>query len=794
MRVGNSILGGFAAAALFLCSGFSSGAQQLASLPADSKIVTGELPNGITYHLCANDSKKGFADFALVRKGPVDPFEARYSLAGLPGFYESAPFEFLARHGIGYDRDGYIRYEGDATIYNFRDVPVTSVLDTTLLMIFNIIDRHPETQDIVIAGDISTSAVVERMKVLSMMVPQRTPAPEPRKYVWEPELERPVLVSADGVRATYKSPRTPVDKMNTAQPVVTRKFSIELGIIAKNRIERALLSAGVPFGRVSVTHTNSSQTPGDELYEFYIETASENGSQAARVLGAELSDLCRNGASVAEYQEARNELMSNADLILGGTAGEDSTIVRRCVASYLYGSSLASAETVKGFFTSKAMKIETETSLFNNFVAAIVDRTTNLTLSVPSASDAKSFDEGWKNAEISDDVKVIDFPDTLGLKTTPYKFKLKRSVSEPISGGELWTFSNGIKVVYKRNTNLKGRFAYSLMIRGGGSMLADMTAEQQSKLPEMVFCNNIAGLSNYAFHRMLTCNGIVMNPEVSPVALSLSGTSPSSKLGLLLKSLLSITGARQPQSDDEFTLKAENYFTSQFSHVSDGYIILVGDLESDNVKKLLMQSVAGFSVNKAPVTRNGIPEMPASGVLLETRTGGPESILAERTALVPFTTERLLALRLASMVARRALVGSLAPLGWSIDVKYSYELMPVEAMKLKARLIPAKEDGLPDGISPNNPEEALAALRTALKTMAANDKELSGLKAIVLAELKADMNNPEFIVSCVQARYSVGKDLVTNYADKLGSISVGDVNAVLSAIAEAGGKDIIISK
>lgn len=793
MNFKHYIFGGVIAAVLFLCGGLMARAQGLAPLPADSRIVVGTLPNGITYHLCSNASKKGFADFALVRKGPVDQFEARYSLAGLPGFEETAPYEFLARHGIGCGREGYIRYEGDATIYNFRDVPVTSVLDTTLLMIFNIVDRHPETQDIVVAGDINTSAVVERLKVLSMMVPQRAAAPEEAAYVWKPETERIVLRSKKAVGVSYKSPRTPRENMATAQPVVTSKFSIELGMIVKTRVERALNAAGIPFESVVVSHTSSSQTPGDEIYDFKVITSPEFSPAAASVLGAELSDLDRLGASQAEYQEARNELFRNADIIVGGTAGQDSTIVRRCVASYLYGASLASPETVIGFFTSKAMDIAKETALFNSFAGAILDRQKNLTLSVLSDGDAEAFDEGWMNAEKSLDVKVIEFPDTLGLKTTPYKFKVKRSVPEPISGGTLITYSNGVRVIYSRNTSMRGRFAYSLLLRGGGNILGEMTAEEQAKLPEKLLCGNIAGLDGYAFRRMLTCNGIVMRPAVTPVAMTLTGSAPSDKLGLLMKSLLSISGARTPVGEDEFTEKAEKYFASQFSHVSDGYIILIGDLEADHVKKLLGNYVAGFSVNKVPFSRLDVAETPASGVLLETAEGDADMISARRTALLPFTTERLLALRIASMVARKAFVGALSPLGWSVDIDYSYDLMPHEAIQARVNIFPAKEEGLPDFVSPNDPMAALTAFKTALKTMTTNEAELKIYREIVLAELKADVENPEFMVKAVLARYAVGKDLVTNYAEKLRSVKVEDINAILSAIAQAGGKDIVVS-
>ena len=88
---------------------FTLGAQSLPSLPAASGVVTGTLPNGITYYLVSNPSVKGHADMALVQKGPVREEVAKAALSELPHFQSGKPYQFLAKLGVGYDNFGYIR-------------------------------------------------------------------------------------------------------------------------------------------------------------------------------------------------------------------------------------------------------------------------------------------------------------------------------------------------------------------------------------------------------------------------------------------------------------------------------------------------------------------------------------------------------------------------------------------------------------------------------------------------------------------------------------------------------------
>ena len=160
-------------------------AQNLPSLKKDAAITAGKLQNGISYYLVTDSAMKGVADFALVRKGSADTLAARKELANLPHFNKTIPYRFLSRKGIGCRPEGYISYEGDATIFRFDNVPVfdQEASDTTILMMFDLIAAQPKEHAIIIAGDITPAKIIEKFDVFSLMVPARTTSYSKPEYV-----------------------------------------------------------------------------------------------------------------------------------------------------------------------------------------------------------------------------------------------------------------------------------------------------------------------------------------------------------------------------------------------------------------------------------------------------------------------------------------------------------------------------------------------------------------------------------------------------------------------------------
>ena len=161
------------AGALLISAGAS--AQGLPNLEKASEITTGSLPDGISYYLVTNKNTPGFADFALVQPVRSDLSGPREDLVTLPHFEGRKPYEFLVSNAVSSSRNGYVRHLRNSTIFRFADVPVfrAEVADSTLLMLFDIARGSEYEQAIVLSGDIDVTAVVERIRILSMTISTR---------------------------------------------------------------------------------------------------------------------------------------------------------------------------------------------------------------------------------------------------------------------------------------------------------------------------------------------------------------------------------------------------------------------------------------------------------------------------------------------------------------------------------------------------------------------------------------------------------------------------------------------
>ena len=832
---------------------FSLGAQPLPSLPAASGVVSGALPNGISYFLVSNPSSKGRADFALVQKGPAREDVSRTALAELPHFQGERPYQFLAKLGVGYDKFGYIRSTEASTTFFFHDVPVdqAAVRDTVLLLLFDISETCPYEQALIVCGDVDKSVMRERMNVFSMMVTPRERVPEPDPYEWKPS-ETPVVrfsQAAPQEEATltvrYSSPRTPREAMNTAQPLVTELFAEELGGIVRERLERVFRDGGIPLAGVSSQYRGSDKGPGAELYSFSVTTAREDLLRATEAFGAVLGELDVHGASLREFQGAKDRFLSS---LAPATASlSNGEWVDKCASAFLYGAGLADPAYVTSFFTSRNIASQRELELFNDFVSALLDPSKALTLRYvsPSRLDADSvkaaFAAGWSSASGMTAVREYgaNQSDTLALYVPKAKAKLKQTVSEPVTGGELWTFANGMRVIYKRSTAVKGMFSYGFLLNGGFAGVPDLAQGEGGFIADMLTLNDIGGSTGASFLKMLESNGISFNPSVSLTDFRIAGRAPSSRLQLLLKSLLTLSRERALNADaygyyrsgerlrlsmdrkqhdgihavvdsimcpdfrymagkrpyglsDDLPQRAAEYFKEIFSHCNDGVLVLVGDLDPYMLKKVLPKYMGGFMTGGMRSIRPQVEFNLRSGWSTYTVEAGDSvagsgepCITVAESAVLPFTPERYYSFRVAAMELRKHLAGALAGTGMYAEVSDELELFPVERLSLRIVCRPAAEEGLPADIVPEDPLRVLGVLRSALAGFSSDGPSASSVaasKSALQSVLDASMSDPDFLVDAAMMRYSVGKDMVTGYKSKVGAVTPASVKEILSAL------------
>ena len=655
----------------------TSTAQSLPQLPIDSDFTVGVLPCGVKYYIIHNGAEKGFADFALVQKTGNHELVNKLALSSLPHFTEKEPYRFFAEKGVGYSENGYVSYRKneyeDADIFDFRNLPVTDVAvsDTTMLLIFDLVALNPYEQAIIISGDIDTKQILDRMKVFSMMVQKRKKTPVRQKYEWYPRAQASFkVIYSDNdktcISFKYISPRVPDNMINTVQSWVSDMFANELGFILKRRILMSFRKNEIPLSDLTFDYISSGDSAEDEKYILSYCSKDDDKLKSISLIASIFSDLDKSGADMNEYKIARREYM-RYKLSVDPFKTNMST-VNKCISAFLYGSDLASFSSMKSFFSTRRVTDSQELEYFNKFVSALIKKNENLFLTCSTRDQGEyleeklenSFNSGWGTEKN----RFLSSPkDTLSLAGFPSeKVRLVKTVSEPISGGELWTFSNGLQVIYKYMPSNKGYFDYAFLVRGGTSVLGNLSQGEAAFVGDILQLYDVGGLSANSFRNLLSANGITMKSRVSLADLTISGKSPSGSMCILMKSLLSLANDRSLSSNvynyyknsqflelsvspkksseiysvlDNFMspkdlysihkdtlgltnmlpVKADKYFRSQFSNVNDGFFVIVGDIDSYTAKKWLCRSFGGFRTGRRRTIRPTFFEKVQSGII-----------------------------------------------------------------------------------------------------------------------------------------------------------------------------------
>ena len=829
---------------------FLTHGQALPGGNAAPEIQRGSLPDGILYYLVTNPVQKGFADFALVQRGPRESGESRRLLRELPHFGRRAPYRFLADHGIGYGREGYISRPAGATCFSFPDVPTfdQDVADSTLLLLFDLAASSRKPQAVIVCGDIDVPRIRERMGLLSMMVPTLDDDVPELPYNWTPVDTLTLLYSgrtagdAAAIHASYSAERLPREAMDSPQPLVSKAYAELLGRMAEKRVRQRFRAAGIPLAAFRHRYRDSAQGPGDECHEMTVYTSERHLGEATRQFATALAALDRDGASPEELSEARRHQIALARRDAARPIGNKACL-DRCVASYLYGASPASDGLPGSFIEAHRLDEERELELFNGFVRALLDSARNLTLrfDLPDPEGGadslrKAFLDGW-----SEDAGLPAAPrSALSLPALPAgRVRLSADAPEPLSGGRLWTFSNGIKVIYKK-TGPAREFRYALMLRGGVPGVSGLQAGESAFVGDMLTLSRVAGMSGADFLDGLDENGISLQAAATLSDLRITGCAPSEQLPLLMQALLALSGPRQPDRaafeayraaealrierealspanvnalldsmlrpdylyparkrmaclGDDLPERAEAYFAAQFDKVGDGILVLIGDLDEETLKKELCRTLGGFRTQKRYASRPRVESRFATGSLTRTdRAAGPAGgretgVHIALSTDIPFNPDNYFSFRVAGEVVRTQLAAALAEQGASAELDCRLELFPAERMTLYIHCRPCPEEGLPAGVAPLPPDRLLDAVRTVthrLEFLTVPEATLKAYKDLIIKQLELRYADPGALIEDVLVRYSEGKDLITDYKAAVQRVSAEGVTRILGRLRD----------
>ncbi len=802
-------------------------AQEIPVLPDDPAVLKGVAPNGMSYYIVSNPTIKGMADFALVQKtgrfttedstGMAAVTAAKDAMSSLKRIPKSSPKEYLARKGVVPGYGGFVEITDDATVFRFPDVRLDGdAIDSTLLVILDIADRanneddeflkkwySPADQAVIVAGDVDSKTVASKLKQMSYMVPSRESSPRP-EYVKKNENPSVFSTENDGsaveISATWTSERVPREYMNTVQPEIFEMTLHALGDVAVARIKRALREIDVPAADVSYSHICSSSYPYDDSFTVSAVVNVQDSEKAREVMTEVMASIDAEGAGTDEYVLAETDYLLSLEDMVVEPLKLNEEYVDRCMNAFLYNSSLASPKERLAFHTSRALPDTMRTRLFNGIVKALVTGLDDVTAG-------------------GDNALAINVSDSMSLPEPGARVRLKSTKKEHVSGGSVWTFSNGFKVIYKQMPS--DRVYYNLALNGGYGNLAGLDKGEGAFLKDYMGTCRIGGMKSADFMDMLKRENVTMDVDVNMSNTMISGHLPKDRMSLLLRALLAVANERTGDAEDfeyykkseymaldraegsfearmtaidsimcpdyryspykvkgcisdDFMRKAESFYDSRFARMNDGALVIVGNMDEEQLKKILMMYVGGFRTSDAVLRRPAVHYQPVSGWSTYTVDGISDNVDVAMSARMPLTMDNYIAAALASMVVRNRLAKELSASEMSVELTYNCRIYPEERLNM---LISVPEASL----------NTLADIRSVLVDLPKMDitpAELKPFKETLKNSIALEMKTPLYWTYAIVLRYLDGKDFSTNYAAKIDSMSPDKVMSVLDLLNE----------
>ncbi len=838
-------------------------AQDIPVLPEDPAVSKGLMPNGMSYYVVSNPSMKGTADFALVQKTGRLSFDdstgmravsrAKDALSSLRRMNPSSPQKYLSRHDVAPGREGFVKVTDDATVFRFADVRLDgAAVDSTLLLIMDIADRgnysddslrrwySPADQAVIVSGDVDSKAVAEKLRSMSFMIPAMKSVPR-REFASAAGQPENFVETASGkspfatVSATWTSERAPREYMNTVQPEIFEMFLHTLGGVAVEKMRKVLRDKGIHVADVSFSHICSATYPYDDSFTINAVVRKDDARQALEAVSYVMSSIHTEGVGTDEFVLAEKEYLKELADDAANPVKSNGAYVDRCINAFLYNSSLASTKERLSFHTSRNLPDTMRQRLFNDIAVALLDKSENLVVNSPlDPSEARSiFNSSWEEASSrAMEPMNVNVSDTLKFPQGGGKARLRTIKREPVSGGEIWTFSNGFKVIYKRmQTN---RVYYNLAMNGGFASISGLESGEGAFVSDYIGTCRIAGMEAGSFMDILKMEGISMDMEVNMSNTIISGDLPKERVSLLLKSLLAVANERSRDEEafdyyrnseylalemaqgsasarmtaidsimcpdyryspykvkgrirDDFQAKTEAFFDGQFAKMNDGVLVLVGNIDEEKLKKLLAEYVGGFRVSDTAFRRPATHYQPVSGWSTYTVDGDEDNIEVAISSRMPLTMENYIAADLATAVLKRLLVKELYDSGMYMSIKCTCKIYPEERLNLLITVSEASKDGFSSDLELKTPIEVLSDVRSALSGLHLiniSDNELKPFREAMKKSLTEEMKKPSYWVDAISLRYLEGKDLSTNYSKKIDAVTPEKVMSILRLLDE----------
>ena len=836
-------------------------AQSIPSLPSDKTVTSGVLPNGMSFYLVPNKASLGCADFALVQKAGTEnstdtsdyqPVHiARSALTTLPRISGTSPQAFMIRQGAVPSEDGFVTVGPDATIFRFNDVQTgqgRAVVDSTLLLLFDITDRissspdssimhrwySPADQAIIVAGDIEAQSMADHLRMLSYMTAS-FPSSDKNPYIWQDKEPTYDVYEKPGglaeISVTWFSPRVPVHLMSTIQLAIYEAYVKSIGEIARKRLSQRMRDCGMPIADISYEYVKSTENYGDESFTISFVTDCKYGEKALELFAGIMSSIQSGSASIDEYRLSRSQSINALvwERRDGNTSNE--TYVDRCISAFLYGTPIVSDQSLLDFYLAGNVSDSVGLELLNDFASAFLGADKNLSVTCSGFEcDADSlFVAGWNT---SDTVLCRWTTEKQSLAFRQSKLRIKSVKPDYLSGGHIITYSNGVRVIYKKMDVVGDKLYYALALNGGYMQISDLKPGEGAFVSDFPMLCSISGVEAEDFVDELNVKGMTMDFKVNMSNTVIDGCCPDDSIPLLMESLLAVLNKREVISEnldyyraseelglktsegrnsskmavidnimcpnyiysphkmsgrisDGFMVKSDALFNEISSKVNDGVLVLVGNLDIDKLKRMLIPYIAGFNTRQAVSKRVDVRYQPISGQATHFVTGSSNSIEVAMSARMPVTAENYMASSIAAKLLSDSIVKRFREMGVHVSSSHHCSIYPEERFHMMVSVSEASEDGLAYGIKQVSYLQLLYDVRTAvsdLKEMEVTEEQLKIYKALLKNEIASSMKDPLYWTKAIARRYLDGKDWTTDYQAKIDAVTADQVKAILASL------------
>lgn len=768
---------GIYAIILWLLCAVTLSAQDLPLLPQHPAVKCSVFPNGLSCYVAQNNSCKGLADFALLKK----------------------------------------TYDGKDLVCTLNGVIMSEQekVDSALLSMVRIVEKEaaPADHALVVCGDVDMDSILTKLRYMSFMIDASASSTMP-EYEWEGESALKVTVAADTlkglstVHVQWQSPRTPQEYLPTIQTAVYKKAVWEFGHVAELWIRRELCKLNIPYAEVSYLHNDGIRDFSHEHFLFDVTVSSENVQKAQDVVTSVLSMLDRGEVLASDVVVAENDYLRSLEKSARQPVVDNDVYMSMCRDAFLYNNALSTDKERLAFLRSKALSDASRKQIFSSIVSALIP-------SSDSTAAQMSLSSG------------VMLSDTLGLPGQNAKVNLRSSRNDSFSGGTLWTFANGFKVLYKKMPTER-KLYYSMSLGGGYANIDDLKRGEGAYQSDYMDCCWIAGMKGSDFKSLLNLAGMTLDTKVNLFNTVLFGQVEDRNADLLMKALLAIANERrldksyadyyvrceklrhtfagtdvkeavdellcpgyeyspfktmEGASESAFS-KADELFSMLTSKMNDGMLVIVGDMNEVELRKLLQLYVGGFKVKTFVSRRPAMQYHPVSGWTSHSAEGDGAAVVVI-TAPLAMTSQNHFATEMAAMVLKRRLEVAFEPLGVSVGLSYARGLYPDERFSV---MITISGDG--------HSQEDVAKLKVILAECCegVTEQELNACKEYVKNVYALQHQSPWYWLRVIPLRHLEGKDFTTGFQSKVDAVTVDALQTVFKALDNGAGIEYITTK